>query len=141
MYQGFVATQGAEIEREARKLWPAKKPSEVKHWSGLNLEERVRLVGQPLEEAYKLYNRMLSWQVHSGGAGVMGVAKETFPHLCGMGYRISTLAFEEVIKSVAKELRLSLALSSLEEKMKFARYLPLTESVEQEAQLRKELGL
>jgi hypothetical protein len=50
----------------------------------------------------------------------MGVAKETFPHLCGVGYRISTLAFEEVIKSVAKEFRLSLALSSLEEKMKFA---------------------
>jgi hypothetical protein len=113
----------------------------VKHWTGLNLQQRVKLVGQPLEEIYELYNQMLSWYVHSGGSGVMGLPPETFPVICSLGYRVAALTFEEVIMQVAKEFKLTIIDDSIGKKLEYAKALPLTSSPEQELQLAKELGL
>jgi hypothetical protein len=126
---------------QCSKLWPGKKPREIGHWTGMNLLERVQKVGQPLDEIYLLFYRMLSWYVHSGGTGIMGVPKDTFPSICTLGFRIAAMAFEEVIKGTAKEFKLSLAISSLDEKLQLARFLPLTVDAEQERKLREELGL
>ncbi len=140
-YKAFDATQGHQIEKEGAILWPNLKLQNVKHWTGLNLQQRVKLVGQPLDEIYEFYNRILSWNVHSGGSGVMGLPPETFPVICSLGYRVAALTFEEVILQVAKEFKLCTVIDALEKKLAYAKALPLTSSPEQELQLAKELGL
>jgi hypothetical protein len=140
-YKSFVATQGQQIEHDGAMLWPNLKLRSLRHWTGLSLDERTKLVGQPLEEIYQLYNRMLSWYVHSGGSGVMGLPPETFPVICSLGYRVAALTFEEVIMQVAKEFKLTVADDSIGKKLEYAKALPLTATPEQELQLAKELGL
>ncbi len=124
-YKTFVATKEAWIENEARQLWPGHKLSDVTHWSEKSLDGRVKMLGQPLEELYELYYRMLSWQVHSGGAGVMGLPKDTFIHICTLGYWIAAKVFEEIILSIVKEFHLTLAVESIEKKLDLAKYAPL----------------
>jgi len=125
VYKTFIATKETWIETEAKRLWPARKLSDVTHWSEKSLDGRVKILGQPLEEMYELYYRMLSWQVHSGGTGVMGLPKETFTHICAHGYWLGALAFEEIILAVVKEFRLSLAVESILKKLNLAKYAPL----------------
>jgi len=140
-YKAFVATQEHQIEQDGAILWPNLKLNTLKHWTGLNLQQRAVLVGQPLEEIYEFYNRILSWHVHSGGSGVMGLPPESFPIMCSLGYRVAALTFEEVILQVAKEFKLYTVIDALEKKLAYAKALPLTSSPEQELQLAKELGL
>jgi hypothetical protein len=140
-YKVFVATQEQQIEQDGARLWPNIQLKYLKHWTGLNLEQRTQRVGQPLEEIYELYHRMLSWYVHSGGSGVMGLPPETFPVICTLGYRVAALTFEEVIRQVTKEFKLNIVDDSIYKKLEYAKALPLTNSPEQELQLAKELGL
>jgi len=140
-YKSFVDSQEKQIEQEGKVLWPNLKLGNVKHWTGLNLEQRTKLAGQPLEEIYELYHRMLSWHVHSGGSGVMGLPPESFPTICSLGYRVAAVTFEEVILQVAKEFKLTFVDESIKKKLEYAKALPLTSSPEQELQLAKELGL
>jgi hypothetical protein len=141
-YKAFVAMQGQQIEQDGATLWPnLKKLPDLKHWTGLSLDQRAKQVGQPLEEIYQLYNRMLSWYVHSGGSGVMGLPPETFPAICTLGYRVAALTFEEVILQVAKEFKLPIVDDSIGKKLEYAKALPLTSSPKLELQLAKELGL
>ncbi len=141
-YKAFIATQAHQIEAvDSAALWPSLPLRNLRHWTGLTLKERTKLVAPPLEEIYELYNRMLSWYVHSGGSGVMGLPPQTFPVICSLGYRVAALAFEEVILQVAKEFKLTIVDDSIKKKLEYAKALPLTSSPEQELQLAKELGL
>ena len=140
-YKAFVATQGQQIEQDGVTLWPTIKLRDLKHWSGLRLDQRSKLVGQPMEEIYEFYNRILSWYVHSGGSGVMGLPPQTFPIICSLGYRVAALTFEEVIIQVAREFKLNIVDDSIGKKLEYAKALPLTTTPEQELQLAKELGL
>jgi hypothetical protein len=136
-YKAFVATQEQQIEQDGAALWPNLKLRNLKHWTGLTLDKRTKEVGQPLEEIYELYNRMLSWYVHSGGSGVMGLPPQTFPAICSLGYRVAALTFEEVIMQVAKEFKLTIVDDSIGKKLEYAKALPLTSTPEQELQLAK----
>ena len=127
-YAGYVATQEASIVSELAILWPSLKLKDLRHWTGLNLSERVNKVGQPVQELYNLFHRMLSWYVHSGGVGVMGLPAETFPSICSLSYRTAALTFEEVIKVTAKKFKLTWIDDSLEKKLEYAKALPLTSS-------------
>ena len=140
-YQAFVTSQEQEIIQDGALLWPNLQLRHLKHWTGLNLEQRTQQVGEPLEEIYGLYHRMLSWNVHSGGSGVMGLPPESFPIICTLGYRVAALAFEEIIVQVAKEFKLYTVIDALHKKLEYAKALPLMTSPEQELQLAKELGL
>jgi hypothetical protein len=140
-YKLFVTSQEASILKDGAVLWPKMKLKDLKHWTGLNLSERAKQVGQPVEELYGLFHRMLSWYVHSGGTGVMGLPAETFPLICSLSYRTAALSFEEIIKSTAKKFKITMIDDSMEKKLEYAKALPLTSSPEQEAQLAKELGL
>lgn len=124
-YKTFVSTKESWITGEAQKLWPGRKLERINHWSEMNLSERVKTLGQPLEELYELYYPMLSWQVHSGGTGVMGYPKETFALICTLGYWIAAKTFEEIILSIVREFKLSLAVESIEKKLDLAKYAPL----------------
>jgi hypothetical protein len=141
VYKRYIATQEVSIEEDAKILWPNLRMNKIDHWSGLNLADRVKILGKPLEEVYQLFYRLMSWHVHSGTATIIGVPKETYPHICAHGYWIAAITFEEVIKAVAREFKLSLAIPSFNAKLDLARFLPLTESDEQEMQIRSELGL
>lgn len=140
-YKSFVLTSEVAINANAAALWPTIKPKDLTHWTGLNFRERVRQIGQPLEEMYVLFHRMLSWYVHSGGTGVMGLPAQTFPYICSLSYRTAALSFEEIIKRAAKKFKLSMIDDTLENKLTYAKGLPLTSSPEQELQLARELGL
>lgn len=140
-YQAYVTTQGPQIDVDGATLWPGMKLTGLKHWTGMTLKARAKAVGSPLEEIYELYNRILSWHVHSGGSGVMGYPPHIFPIICSMAYRIAALCFEEVILQIAKEFKLTAIDNALKTKLDFAKALPLTSGPEQELQLAKELGL
>lgn len=143
-YQEFILKKKNWIEAEADKLWPGVAIKYINHWSRLDMAARVQLLKQPLEEQYELFYRMLSWQVHSGSTGIMGLPKETFVHLCTLGYRIGAVTFEEVLKAVAKEFKLSAAIEAIDKKMEFAKYCPLTKGENEEElqrQIKRELGL
>ena len=137
-YQQFVMKKQIWIESEAAKLWPAVALKDIHHWSSLTMASRVKLLKQPLEELYELFYRMLSWQVHSGSTGVMGLAKETFVHFCTLGFRIAAIACEEILKALATEFKLASAIDAIDKKMEFAKFLPLVKG-ENEEQLQKQL--
>jgi hypothetical protein len=143
-YQEFIAKKQKWIDAEADKLWPGVALKYIGHWSRLDMAARVQLLKEPLEEQYELFYRMLSWQVHAGATGIMGLPKETFVHLCTLGFSIGAVTFEEILKATAAEFKLSAAIEALDKKMEFAKYCPLTKGENEEElqrQIKHELGL
>ena len=141
VYQSFISANAASIEAFATTLWPTLKLGNVKHWSGLNLAERVKKLDASYQEAYDCFYPLLSWYVHAGLTGVLNLKAEAFAHLSGISYQLATIAYGDIIMRVAREFKLSTTNPDLDKKLELARYLPLTENEEQELQLHRELGL
>jgi hypothetical protein len=54
-----------EILAKAAELWPNfPDPFKLKHWSGMNLERRALLAGQPFNKIYTLSHIQMSWWNH-----------------------------------------------------------------------------
>jgi hypothetical protein len=60
--------------------WDASKnkPKRLDHWSGKNMADRSRDAGIQYEELYKSYYPQLSWNVHAGAVGVLGISPAGF---------------------------------------------------------------
>ncbi len=107
----------------------------------MTLARRVKLLDVKMQEIYACFYRQLSWNVHAGLQGVTGLKPETFAHMCGMSFNLAALVHEIVIRSVVKTFHLSAHDPLIENKMKFARYITLTENAEDEWLLRRNLSL
>jgi hypothetical protein len=83
----------------------------------------------------------LSWQVHAGLTGVANLKPETFVFMCAQAYELSSRVFQEILKVVMNEFRLTATNPQLAEKMAFAKLLPFTQGAEDEDKLRREVGL
>ena len=139
--QEYIKNNEARILKQAASMWKGVKFSEIKHWSGLGLPARVRMLPAEMQELYAFFYRRLSWSVHSGLQGSYGLKPEMIPQICGMAYVLAARDYERVLRTTIQTLKLDQIDPLIEKKIKLARYLPFTENAEQEADLRHDLGL
>jgi hypothetical protein len=139
IFQSFAQLQGPRIDTKHRTLWPSKKdPSKlsiVKHWTGLDLSARIKLLKAPFEQIYELNYPRLSWYVHPGLTGVVNVSSETFTLVCSLAFKLAADAYWEVLKAVIQRFKIEKANKKIHQQMKVAQLLPFSEDSEQEQAL------
>lgn len=137
LYQDFIANKADEIAARHERLWPGR--PRVDHWSGMNMRERVDMLGAPFDRLYYEEYPRLSWAVHGGLTGVIGVEANTFPLMCGVALGIAGECYMDVLRSLIAELRLDKVISKVNEKLDLARMLPFTDSPQEASRLRDAL--
>lgn len=114
----------------------------VSHWSDKDLAKRAEMLGKPFEEIYQSLYKQFSWHVHAGLAGFVNAPPETFAYLFGVSCQIAALGYEEILKAVIKEFKVSNAIPAIDKELEFAKLRAGTGGDEKlEARLRKGLGL
>lgn len=139
--QDYITNNETRIMGLAASTWKGVKFSDVKHWSGMGLPARVWMLPAVMQELYAFFYRQLSWSVHSGLEGSYGLKPETFARMCGMAFNLAARDYERVLSQVIQTVMLDKVDPLIDNKMKLARYLPFTENAEDEAVLRRDLGL
>lgn len=137
--QDYITNNETRIMRLVASTWPGVK--ELTHWSAKRLPARVRMLPADMRELYACFYKQLSWSVHSGLEGSYGIKPETFARMGGMGFNLAARNYERVLSQVIQVIKLDKVDPLINNKMKFARYLPFTEDAEHEAELRRDLGL
>ena len=141
LQQNYITSNETRIVGLAATTWPDVKLSDLTHWSGLRLPARVKMLPADMLELYDCFYRQLSWSVHSGLEGSYGLQPATFARLCGMAFNLAARNYEKVLTYVIRSIKLDKIDPLIENKMKLARFLPFTECAEQEAELRRDLGI
>ena len=136
-YEQFIAKNERRLAQEKQQMWPSGK--RLPHWSGMNMEERTRHFGGEFDKVYQLHYSLLSWYVHSGITGLTSLKGETFAHLCGVAYTITTECYALILESIIDELKIYKADEKLKDKVAFAKMLPFADAPEQVDELRREL--
>ncbi len=137
----YVAETGPIIESQARALWPGKKLSDLKHWSGLDTSQRAKALGSETEALYVHSYQRFSWYVHAGVQGTLDATPEHFPQICGMALSLSVVSYSRLLTAVARAMRITTHDQDFEQKLEFAIGLPQIESAEDELRLRHKVGL
>ena len=137
IFEDFIAKNERSIAAEKQKLWPGVK--RIDHWSTKDLRERVELIGGELEEIYNSDYPRLSWLAHAGLPGVINIEAEAFTAMCGVALHIAQSCFVEVLRVLAKELKIDKAVQMIDKKFQYALYVPMTDTKEQAEQLRAEI--
>lgn len=95
--QDFINREKAQIEDMRKILWPTK-TGHPRRWTGKDLKDDLKqadvlhgdLVKKELtvtlREVYQTEFRLMSWQAHSGVAGVWNVPPESFNMTCGFAF-------------------------------------------------------
>lgn len=141
VYSSFVASEGSKIDALRAALWPSTMPKKTKlsHWSGLNLPDRIALLGAPFDEIYELNYPHLSWQVHSGLTGVVNMKAETFTIMCGQSFMLAADSYREILSAMIEEFKIQKANTMIQGKLTAAKMLPFTDSPEQAQKLLDDL--
>jgi hypothetical protein len=139
--QDYLTNNETRIMRLAASTWSGAAFSKIKHWSGMDLPARVRMLPVEMQELNAFFYRQLSWSVHPGLQGSYGLAPETLARMCGMALNLAARNYERVLRRVIQTIKLDRVDPLIGNKMELARYLPFTENGEQEAELRRDLGL
>ncbi len=137
-YHLFITSRKSGILAEANKLWPKKLPN---HWSEKTLRNRAKTLGAPFEEVYESLYKQLSWQVHSGLEGSVNRSPEWFPHLYGVCCQIAALSYDVIVRAAIIEFKLSSAIPTINQELVFAKLRAGTKDLNEEAALRRGLGL
>jgi hypothetical protein len=137
VYANFVANEEASIVALRQKLWGSEKSPQ--HWSEMNIRRRAIYLKDPFEALYELEYGQLSWQVHAGLTGVVGLESNVFTLMCGRAFGIAVECYEGVLTAVICEYSLQEADPKIEDKLKYARVAPFTTDEAQRAALQREL--
>jgi hypothetical protein len=119
VYASFIAAEGERIDDIKKGLWPGM--DSVGHWSGKKLPKRVECLGEPYKEIYQVQYPRLSWYVHSGLTGVMGLKKDTFVAMCGVAFKSSVDSFEIILLRLIDEFKLEKPNEKIKDKLKAAK--------------------
>lgn len=138
IYADFITRNAARIEREAMALWPD--ALNVHHWSGKKFENRIALVGAPLDEIYAVNYPQLSWYGHSGFTGILNLEMDAFHRLAGVSFTVAIHSYIDILGAMIKEFKINKANERIENLMKLARMLPFTDGPLQEQALRQALS-
>ena len=141
LQEDYIANNEPRIQNLAKSVYPGVKLSDVTHWSGLRLGERIKMLSVDMQEQYAVFYKQLSWATHSGLEGTYGLKPETFVQMAGIAYHLAALNYETILGEVIKFFKIDKADPLKENKMQLARFLPFTENAEQELAVRRELGL
>ncbi len=140
-YRHFIEKSDASIRTKAQVLWPGcSKLATLKHWSEMSLEQRAKKLSNPFEDLYACYYKQLSWQVHSGLAGIINQPPQAFANLCTLAIKIAADSYEIILMSCIKEFRLSLANERILDKLEMAKALAGTSGDQQAAAVMKHFG-
>lgn len=129
IYQDFITHNSVRVDGLKKLLWPGK--GVLRHWSGLNLEERAKMVGAPFDQMYAEDYARISWYAHPGLTGVMNVPAIVFIHLCAYAFNLAAKAYKESLLCVIREFKLSKANDKIEKLLELSRMLPFTDTPEQ----------
>jgi hypothetical protein len=136
-HSAFVTNNEQRINATRRALWPNQ--SDILHWSGLRMRERVEQLASPFDEIYAIDYPRLGWYVHPGLTGVLNLRAETFTYLCSYAFKLAADAYWESILVMIREFRIEKATEKIREKMKLAKMLPFTKDPAQADGLAREL--
>ena len=137
----YIAEAGPYVEAEARILWPGRKLSDIKHWSGMNAFERAQALGPETKAMYIHSHQQFSWYAHGGVQGTLDATVEHFPRLCGIALSSAVVCYSRILTAVARAVRITTHDEDFERKLELALGLPTTESAQEELQLRHNVGL
>jgi hypothetical protein len=91
-----------EILAKAAALWPNfSDPFKIKHWSGLNLEQRASLAGHPFSRVYALWHIQMSWLNHGGTTGILELTPVALATDCTRNLSIVVELYETVLQQSA----------------------------------------
>jgi len=136
-YQTFIAQNEANIIAIRQQLWGFPQPPE--HWSSMKIKDRAGKLGAPFDELYEVKYRHLSWQVHPGLTGVLGLESVAFAAMCGDALGIAVICYEQVLAAMISEFRMDETDPKIWNKLKFARLVACTETPAERTQLEREL--
>jgi hypothetical protein len=136
----YVTEMGPLVEREARALWPDKKLTDLRHWSGLAAAQRAKDLGPETEALYFSSYQQFSWYLHGGIQGTLDALPDHFPRVCGIALSLSVLSYSRLLTTVARAVRITTHDPDFGRKLELALGLPQVESAEDETQLRREVG-
>ena len=139
--EAYIQNNETRIEALAAQLWPNQQLSRLSHWTGENLPTRVKRLSVEMQGMYAYSYKQMSWTVHSGLQGSYGLSKETFTHLCSQAYQLANDVYERTLTTMIQSLQLYRADPKIREKLQLARYLPFTDTPEEELAVRRDLGL
>ena len=139
--EAFIQNNETRIETLAAQLWPKQQLSRLSHWTGDNLPARVKRLSIEMQGMYAYSYKQMSWTAHSGLQGSYGLSKETFPRLCSQAYQLAIDVYEKTLTAMIQSLQLYRADPKIREKLQLARYLPFTDTPQEELSVRRELGL
>jgi hypothetical protein len=131
----FIQFEAARVDANRKRLWPHKdstKLTNVTHWSGFELRDRVTNLGAPFETIYNLRYPQLSWYVHSGLTGVVNVDVTALTNVCTLSFKLAADAYWEVLKTIIVRYGIEKANEKIHQKMKVAQLLPFTDDPDQE---------
>lgn len=137
-FQEFIRLEGARITALRDSLWPNR--PDVQHWSLLKMSKRVEKLGQPFNELYAVEYPRLSWYIHSGLTGFANLHKESFEFMAGIAFVIAVKSYMALM-ALIDEFKLNKHDPKIKTRLQYAQMVPWTDSEEQAAQLRVELGL
>jgi hypothetical protein len=139
IYAEFITRNAARIEAEAKALWPDASLN-VYHWSGKKFENRIALVGAPLDEIYAVNYPQLSWYGHAGFTGILNLEMEAFQRLAGVSFTVAIHSYMAILAAMIQEYKIDKANEKIEHLMKLARMLPFADGPMQEQALRQALS-
>lgn len=130
----FVKNREVEIAATQQRLWPNAR--RVDHWSGVSsLPDRASRAGADCTEAYELRYAELSWDVHPGLTGVIGLGADIFPLKCAQALGFATDWYRDILNEVGKHFRLGEVQPQFLQHLELARLLPMTDTDEEREQL------
>jgi len=139
----FVTNNQQRIEHNHKTLWPPAqaggKLQKLTHWSGLNLADRAKTLGEPFDAMYNFQYPRLSWYVHPGLTGVLNLPAEFFLTLHGYVLAIAFPCYTLILESLIREMKIDRAVEKIHKALKLATLLPFSKDPEQEADLCREL--
>ena len=124
LYRSYIASEGARIDAEKARLWPALKKPNPDGWADMGLKGRSVLAGLDYEEIYEIEQPRMSWQVHSGLTGVVNLKAESFTHMAGVAIGSCIRSYETILSAVVDEFQIGKADDKIKNKLMVSKLLP-----------------
>jgi hypothetical protein len=133
----FIKNNAAQIDAERKKIWGAN--AKMKHWSGLNLRDRVVMLGEPFEEVYEVKYAQLSWYTHAAGLTGFDLKASSFEKVATTHHYLAVQLYKIVLRTIIDEYQFSKWDDKILNKMKQAEFLPFMDTDDEVKELEREL--
>lgn len=106
LFEKFLSTQGSEknINDLIMKNWGGGRKARLKHWSGMELEQRVSLLNNSDKEFYARTYPILSWYLHSAAAaGFINMSEDGYLAVFARSHQLIHSMFTEATLLTGRE--------------------------------------